>query len=106
MVGFEGASASEPIASEAALSKIAVQVVPPSVERHTPPCAVPTYTRLGLVGWTTIAVTRPLTGVEIAVVWPFGVGYVPIAAQVLNAVNGPCRPPWRSTRSVGFRRPP
>src|SRR5438046_10602433 len=105
MVGFEGASASEPIASEAALSKIAVQVVPPSVERHTPPCAVPTYTRLGLVGWTTIAVTRPLTGVEIAVVWPFGIGYGPIAVQVLNAVNGPCRTAWRCNSWMAFRRP-
>src|SRR5438309_9927084 len=52
--------ANAPIASDCAPSNIAVQLVPPSVERQTPPCAVPRYTLLALPGSTTIEVTRPL----------------------------------------------
>src|SRR5438552_14003274 len=40
-VGSEGAIANAPTAIVSALSKIGVQVVPPSSDRHTPPCAVP-----------------------------------------------------------------
>jgi hypothetical protein len=42
------------------VSKIGVQVVPPLVDRHTPPWAVPRYTLLEFVGSTATAVARPV----------------------------------------------
>src|SRR5437773_1130483 len=80
MVGFEGASASAPMESDCASSKIGVQVAPPFNVLHTPPCAVPRYTLLEFVGSTTTHVARPLTGVMAGYccVWPFGTGEGPM----------------------------
>src|ERR1700682_5812755 len=58
---FEGSSAMEPTAVEACVSVKGVQVVPPFVVFHTPPCAPPRYTILTLPGSIASAVTRPET---------------------------------------------
>ena len=49
-VGFTGSTVTAPIANVAAVSINGVQVPPPSVVRHNPPCAVPRYAMFGLVG--------------------------------------------------------
>src|SRR5215472_9445369 len=59
MSGFDGSSASDPIASVGWLSVSGVHVVPPSVVFHTPPCAPAAYTVVELRGSTTKAETRP-----------------------------------------------
>src|SRR3989442_4445120 len=49
-VGSNGSIVTAPIASDCAGSINASQLAPPSVVRHSPPCAVPTYAIFGLVG--------------------------------------------------------
>ncbi len=78
--------------------------VPPLSERHTPPCAVPTNTMSGLVGWTAIAVTRPVTAVVTVVVCPFGIGHGPIGDQKPAAANGASALVWRSSSRAARTR--
>ncbi|PYQ51888.1 MAG: hypothetical protein DMF78_12430 [Acidobacteria bacterium] len=68
----------EPTASEASWSVRGTQVgfaLVAFVLFHTPPCAPPAYAMSGLVGWTAMALRRPLTGEScpaVASVWPSG----------------------------------
>ena len=59
LLGLLGSIAIAPIASDAWLSVIGAQVLPPSMVSHTPPAAVPRYIIRGLVGLIASEVARP-----------------------------------------------
>src|ERR1700730_2653882 len=76
--------ATAPMASEAALSDVGVQVTPPSTVIQTPPREAPTYRMRGSVGCCTISVTRPLTITRAPpYVWPLGMAVGPSSIQLL-----------------------
>src|ERR1700730_5083050 len=95
MFGFNGSITMSPTAREAWWSVRGVQVGVAErafVDFQTPPCAPPVKTMLGLVGWTAMAETRPLTGVagptDVSV-WPLGMVEGPIEDQAACAGGPP-----------------
>src|SRR5262245_45330274 len=75
-----------PIAREAWLSPSAVQVLPASLVRHTPPRLVPIKIVWPSVGWGAMAVTRPLISTPASptsplAVWPPGTANGPSGVQ-------------------------
>src|SRR5580700_5968164 len=88
VAGFEGANASEPIASDAFWSPTAVHVTPASVERQMPPCAPPMSTVFPVVslGSTAMVVILPVTGLNV----PPVVGVGPIEVHAGKEVEPVC----------------
>src|SRR5215831_19084340 len=100
MLGFTGSIAMSPTARDGWWSVSGVQVgvaASAFVVFQTPPCAPPTYTVLGSVGWTAMADTRPLTGET--------VGPAPVSVCPLGIDEGPSGPQTAVSTRFGAGSP-